>query len=161
MESLTNVGNFLPEFLIEIIAAILCGGLIGLNRSLHHKAAGIRDNILICLGAVLYMNISKIVAIGEPGGNSGDPARIAAQVVTGIGFIGAGVIIQGSDRVAGLTTAATIWVVGAVGLIIGANQVLIGMIATGFILLILVSLHKIEDHLFLKYDDQKKKESEH
>jgi putative Mg2+ transporter-C (MgtC) family protein len=159
MESLTSVGDFLPDFLIEIVTAILCGGLIGLNRSLHHKAAGIRDNILICLGAVLYMNISKIVSMGEPGGNPGDPARIAAQVVTGIGFIGAGVIIQGNDRVAGLTTAATIWVVGAVGLTIGANQALIGIIATGFILVILTSLQKIENYLFQKYANSEKKES--
>jgi putative Mg2+ transporter-C (MgtC) family protein len=86
---------------------VLLGGAIGMERELSGKAAGLRTNILICVGSALLMDLS----INLPGalGRNGDPARLAAQVVTGIGFLGAGTIMQARGTVIGLTTAATLW----------------------------------------------------
>jgi putative Mg2+ transporter-C (MgtC) family protein len=147
MEDITNLGELLPRFLIEIVVAIICGGLIGLERGLRHKAAGLRDYILICLGAVLFMKISELVALRIGLGQTGDPGRIAAQVVTGIGFIGAGAIIHRQNDVAGITTAASIWVVAAIGLTIGAGYPLLAMLVTGAVLLTLTLLSGVEKHL--------------
>lgn len=144
MDELTRIGGILPGFFLEVIFAIICGGLVGLERGLHHKAAGLRDNILICLGAALYMNLSEFIVILSDSGLNVDPTRIAGQVVTGIGFIGAGVIIQGKGGISGLTTAATIWVVAAIGLLIGADQALLGLMVTGVTLLVLTALHGLE-----------------
>ena len=102
MEDITKLSPMLPHFLVEILVAIVCGGLIGLERGLRRKAAGLRDNILICLGSVLFMKVSELVALNVGGAAAGDPGRIAAQVVTGIGFIGAGVIIQKRGDVTGI-----------------------------------------------------------
>ncbi|CUS88767.1 MgtC/SapB family protein, partial [Candidatus Kryptonium thompsonii] len=103
--------------LFKFFLAIVFGGLIGLERELKGKPAGFRTNILICLGSTLYMILSMKIA--------GDPGRIAAQVVTGIGFIGAGTIIQARGTITGLTTAATIFVVASIGLAIGSNQIIL------------------------------------
>ena len=150
MEDITKLGDLLPRFLVEIVVAIICGGLIGLERGLHHKSAGLRDNILICMGSVLYMIISEIVSLKAIPGAPSDPGRIAAQVVTGIGFIGAGVIIHRGRDISGLTTAATIWVVAAIGLTIGAGYPLLGMLVTAVVLLTLTSMHSLEKHLIKK-----------
>ncbi len=150
MEDITRLGELLPRFVIEILVAIICGGLIGLERGLHHKSTGLRDNILICLGAVLYMIIAEVIALRAPEGMVIDPSRIAAQVVTGIGFIGAGVIIHKGGDISGLTTAATIWVVAAIGLTIGSGYPLLGMLITGITLLTLTMLHEVDRHLTRK-----------
>jgi len=144
MEDITKLGSLLPRFLIEIISAIVCGGLIGIERELSHKSAGLRTNILICLGAVLYMKVSELVALRAGLTGPGDPGRIAAQVVTGIGFLGAGAIIQRHGDISGLTTAATIWVVAAIGLTIGAGYPLLAMLVTGVVLLTLTGLQSVE-----------------
>ncbi len=144
------LGDLLPRFITEILVAIICGGLIGLERSLHHKSTGLRDNILICLGAVIYMVISEIIILNAPEGMVSDPTRIAAHVVTGIGFIGAGVIIHKGGDITGLTTAATIWVVAAIGLTIGAGYPLLGMLITGVTLLTLTLLQGIDKYLVKK-----------
>ena len=93
--------------------------MIGLERELSGKAAGLRTNILICVGATVLADLS--VRMAARAGQIGDPARIAAQVVTGIGFLGAGTILHTRGVVKGLTTAATIWVIAAIGLVIGAG----------------------------------------
>lgn len=147
MDNLTLLGEILPELMLEVVAAIICGGLIGLERGLRHKSAGLRDNILICLGAVLFVNVSDLITLQSTGGMSLDPGRIAAQVVTGVGFIGAGVIFQSRGAVTGLTTAATIWVVAAIGLIIGVGQYLLGMLLTALTLLVLTVLNGLEKSL--------------
>lgn len=92
MATFTQFLTFFPDFLLKLLVAIVCGGLIGIERERKGKAAGLQTNILICLGAALYMVISEYIsrATGQPS----DPGRVAAQVVTGIGFIGAGTIIQ-------------------------------------------------------------------
>jgi putative Mg2+ transporter-C (MgtC) family protein len=134
----------LPAFLVRCGAAVLCGGLIGLERELKGKPAGFRTNILICLGASMYMAVGLLlVNAGGEGGS--DPARIAAQVVTGIGFLGAGCIIQQRGRIVGLTTAATIWVVAAIGIIAGAGFPVLAFISAAIVLVTLVVLGTIED----------------
>lgn len=103
---------------IQILSAIVFGGMVGYDREKKMKAAGLKTNILICLGATLYTVISVLHLKGYAGGPV-DPNRVGAQIVSGIGFLGAGAIIQGRGAVVGMTTAATIWVVAAIGYTIG------------------------------------------
>ena len=108
----------------KLLLATLLGGAIGLERELAGKPAGLRTNILICVGAALFTQLSVDIArIGfTPDGRPyGDTTRIAAQIVSGIGFLGAGAILHGQGAVVGLTTAATIWVVAAIGAAVGAG----------------------------------------
>ncbi|HEY6804638.1 MAG TPA: MgtC/SapB family protein [Pyrinomonadaceae bacterium] len=132
-----------PMLLIsaKLALATICGGTIGLERELNRKPAGLRTNVLICFGAALYMIVSRHIGGGAP---YTDPARLAAQVVAGIGFLGAGVILQARGSVSGLTTAATIFVVGAVGICIGEGMFGLGVFATVSIILVLVVLRKAE-----------------
>jgi len=119
--------NFYLGMGIKIITALLLGGLIGWDREIKMKAAGLKTNILICIGSTLYTAIS-LVNLG-PGINA-DPNRMAAQIVSGIGFLGAGAIIHGKGSVTGLTTAATIWVVAAIGVTIGSGHPMTAIIFT-------------------------------
>ena len=108
--------------MLKLALAVLFGGGIGLERQISGKPAGLRTNILICLGSALLMDLSLQIGMIEGGVRVGDPARIAAQIVSGIGFIGAGTIMQARGAVIGLTTAATIWVVAAIGMTVGAGH---------------------------------------
>jgi putative Mg2+ transporter-C (MgtC) family protein len=109
------------EEILKLIAALLLGGTIGLERELHHKAAGFRTITLICMGATLFTILS--IRIPSAGG-------VASTIVTGIGFLGAGVILHETNRVTGLTTAATVWLSAAVGMGIGAGAYLLSLSAT-------------------------------
>lgn len=142
-ESWDRLAAILPAFLVRCGAAALCGGIIGLERELKKKPAGFRTNILICLGSAMYMT-AGLLLVNEGGQTFSDPARIAAQVVTGIGFLGAGCIIQQRGRIRGLTTAATIWVVAAIGIVAGAGFPVLAFIAASMVLLTLVVLGAIE-----------------
>jgi putative Mg2+ transporter-C (MgtC) family protein len=142
-ESWERLASVVPPFLVRCGAAALCGAMIGLERELKNKPAGFRTNILICLGSAMYMAIGLLL-VNEAGESMADPARIAAQVVTGIGFLGAGCIIQQRERVTGLTTAATIWVVAAIGIVAGAGFPVLAFIAATIVLLTLVVLGEIE-----------------
>lgn len=122
---------FATEDLLKILLAILVGGVIGIEREFRDKAAGFRTLIFICLGATLFTMFSLNLA-GDK-----DPTRIAAGVVSGVGFLGAGVILRDSGRVIGLTTASTIWLTAALGMGIGGGQYLIITVAILMILLIL------------------------
>lgn len=126
---------------IEIVTAFILGGAIGIDRQKKLKPAGIKTNMLICLGATLYTAISLILQ-KEVGGVA-DPNRVAAQVVSGIGFLGAGAIMKGGLGIIGLTTAATIWVVAAVGVTIGCGFPIIAAMFTFTILIILKLLTPI------------------
>ena len=131
----------------QMFYAVLCGGLIGLERELKHKAAGIKTNMLICLGAALYTSAS-IMITSEAGGNAeADPSRIAAQIVSGIGFLGGGTIIQSRGAITGLTTAATIWVVAAIGVCIGIGHAELAVAWTFGVLLVLVLTSIFEDRI--------------
>jgi putative Mg2+ transporter-C (MgtC) family protein len=137
----------------KLLLATLLGGAIGLERELAGKPAGLRTNILICVGAALFMQLSIDVAeIGfSPDGHPyGDTTRIAAQIVTGIGFLGAGAIIHGQGAVVGLTTAATVWVVAAIGAAIGAGAYVDALGSTVLIMLVLIGLRPVERKLSVK-----------
>ena len=142
LERWDSLRGILLPFLVRCGAAAACGALIGIERELKGKPAGFRTNILICLGAAMYMTVG-ILLVNE-GGQASDPARIAAQVVTGIGFLGAGCIIQDRGRITGLTTAATIWVVAAIGIVSGAGFPILAFISTVLVLLTLVVLGEVE-----------------
>jgi putative Mg2+ transporter-C (MgtC) family protein len=114
---------------------VVCGGAVGLERELRGKAAGLRTNILICVGSTLFTQLS--VGLGAAGG---DPGRIAAQIVTGVGFIGAGTILHSRGAVTGLTSAATIWVVAAIGVALGGGAVFEGVGVTLLLLFVLRGL---------------------
>lgn len=126
---------------VKLILAMICGGAIGFERELNRKPAGLRTNLLICFGAALYMIVSRHISGGAA---FTDPARLAAQVVAGIGFLGAGVILQSRGSISGLTTAATIFVVGAVGIAIGEGQFSLAIFSTILIILVLVVLRRVE-----------------
>lgn len=100
-----------------ILAAVICGSIVGIERKARRKPVGMRTITLICMGSAIFTIVSIFISRGE----NADPGRIAAQVVTGIGFLGAGTILRSHERVRGLTTAATIWVVAAIGVLIGAG----------------------------------------
>jgi putative Mg2+ transporter-C (MgtC) family protein len=120
------------------------GGVIGLEREISGKQAGLRTNILICVGAALLSDISVKIGRLDNGTVIGDPARIAAQIVTGVGFLGAGTILQSRGTVVGLTTAATLWVVAAIGIAIGAGY-FVEAIGTGIMVtFVLAGLGKLE-----------------
>ncbi len=141
--------SILPTFLIRSGFAIFCGALIGIERERRGKPAGFRTNTLICLGSCLYMLVSEFLFLRGGMGN-GDLTRIASQVVTGIGFLGAGTIIQSRGTITGLTSAATIWVVAAIGLFIGAGFPWLGLLCTILVFFSLVFLAKIEPKLLGK-----------
>ena len=132
-----------PTILItlKLLLAMVCGGAIGVERELSRKAAGLRTNVLICMGAALFMIVSRHISGGAP---YTDPARLVAQVVAGIGFLGAGVILQSRGSITGLTTAATIFVVGAVGITIGEGMFTVACLSTILIIIVLVLLRRVE-----------------
>ena len=122
---------------VRLFVALALGGIIGLEREISDKAAGLRTNVLICVGACLYMIISRGVF-------GGDPSRIAAQIVSGIGFLGAGAIMHDGDRVVGLTTAATIWVVAAIGMSAGAGHFQTAAIVTLIVLFVQLAFTQLD-----------------
>jgi putative Mg2+ transporter-C (MgtC) family protein len=129
----------------RLLLATLLGGLIGLERELSHKPAGLRTNMVICLGAALFSVISYQMA-GEYGG---DHTRIAAQIIPGIGFIGAGVVIRERGAIIGITSAATIFVVASIGMSVGSGMTVTAIFTTLLLLASLVILGKIEERLGL------------
>ena len=130
---------FQLELLLALGLAVLLGGAIGLERELGGKPAGLRTNILICIGSVLYTKLSMTM-----GGPTSDPTRVAAQIVTGVGFIGAGTILHARGAVVGLTSAATIWVVAAIGVALGAGHYYEALGTTLLVILVLRGLGRVE-----------------
>jgi putative Mg2+ transporter-C (MgtC) family protein len=128
------------ELIQRLLLAAALGGALGFERELRQKSAGLRTNILIAIGSALFTLMSYELA--DPAG--ADPGRVAAQIVTGIGFLGAGAIIRRDGDVHGLTTAATIWVNAAVGVAAGGGEFHLAFIATGVTLVALLLLHPIE-----------------
>lgn len=152
-EEWRRLHEVLLPFLVRTGAATLCGAMIGIERELRDKPAGFRTNILICMGASMYMAVGHLLAVET--GYMTDPARIAAQVVTGIGFLGAGCIIQSAGKVRGLTTAATIWVVAAIGIIAGAGFPILAFIASSMVVMTLAVLGRFENrYLETNTDDE-------
>lgn len=127
-----------PDDLVKIALSIFAGGLIGLEREYRDKAAGFRTLIFICMGSAIFTILSSRLA------NGNDPTRIAASLVAGLGFLGAGAILRENGRVTGLTTAATIWLVAALGMAFGGGEYLLGISATLITLVVLWLFPHIE-----------------
>lgn len=134
------------NWIIRIIVAAACGFVIGMERKSRSKEAGIRTHTIVCMAAAIMMIVSKYgfsdQVAGENGVRGGDSARIAAQVVSGIGFLGAGIIFYKRDFLHGLTTAAGIWATSGIGLAIGAGMILVGVFSTLVLVLLQIVLHR-------------------
>ncbi len=146
MSFIQNFGA-LDVFVRLLIAGVL-GGLIGLEREAVRKSAGFRTHVLVCIGSALIMIVSVEMFLEYHQLVNADPTRIAAQVVSGIGFLGAGTIMREGANVRGLTTAASLWVVSGIGLAVGAGLYFAAAVATALVFLSLVYLTRLE-RLFL------------
>lgn len=138
------------EISVRLFTSLILGGIIGYEREINRHAAGLRTNILVCVGSTLIMLLSIYgfnQFLDEPSVRS-DPARLAAQVISGIGFLGAGTIMQRGASIKGLTTAATLWVMAAIGLAVGAGFYYPAVITCVIVFLSLRILNKVE-HRFL------------
>ena len=135
------------ELLLRLTLACIFGGLIGYEREARHKSAGLRTNMLVCLGACLIMILSQMIYKGVEGYTNADPARLAAQVVSGIGFLGAGAIMKEGLTVTGLTTAACLWVVAGVGLAVGAGYYSGAVFTTVLLAVVLGTMSRIDSWL--------------
>jgi putative Mg2+ transporter-C (MgtC) family protein len=140
-----ELGVVLSSTLARLLLAAVLGGIVGLERQLRHKPAGLRTNMFICFGAAMFTVLSKQLA-----GVESDSARIAAQIIPGIGFIGAGSILHAKASVTGLTTAATLFVVASIGMAAGGGLYLTACFATLMILFALVLLGRMESMFSLK-----------
>ena len=140
--------------IVPVLLAVGCGTVIGLERQLKHKAAGLRTNILICLGAAVFTIISREMASGS----QDSITRIAAQIVTGVGFLGAGAVIQDRGGVHGLTTAATIWLMASIGMACGARFYGLAIFSTILALVVLVGLWQVDKYIGVGRDNGRKKE---
>lgn len=129
------------EILFQFLLAALWGGLVGAEREYRSKSAGFRTMIMISMGSCLFTILSQSI------GGGSNPDRIASNIVTGIGFLGAGVIFRGENRVNGITTAATIWAVAAVGMAIGGGYYLAAACVSVLILIVLAALPYLEDFI--------------
>ncbi|MDR2480318.1 MAG: MgtC/SapB family protein, partial [Treponema sp.] len=136
------------DIVIRLCLGFAAGGIIGFERSSRHQIAGLRTHILICLGATLLMLISTGLPRQFSFMKNGDPGRIAAQVVSGIGFLGAGAIIRLGNNIKGLTTAASLWLVAAVGMAIGAGMYIAAAAAETLALVTLILLDRLERKIF-------------
>ena len=139
------------EFFLRMVVASVCGAVIGFERSKRFKEAGIRTHVIVCMASALFMIVSKhgfadfwASEVPATAARAADPARVAAQVVTGISFLGAGVIFKNGNTVKGLTTAAGIWATSAIGLAIGGGMYYIGLFGTVLIAVLQVIMHKFK-----------------
>ena len=135
------------EFLIRLLLSAALGALVGLERSKRQKEAGVRTHCIIACTSALFMILSKYAfvdtAIGADGLRGADPARIAAQVVSGISFLGAGVIFKNGNSIRGLTTAAGMWGTAAIGMAVGAGMYWLGLIEAAILVAIQIILHRV------------------
>jgi putative Mg2+ transporter-C (MgtC) family protein len=135
---------------MRLLLSVVFSGLIGIERQIHRRTAGLRTHILVCLGSCLIMLTSLYLFDIYKDEVPLDPGRIAAGVITGIGFLGAGAIIRERERVSGLTTAASLWVVAGVGLAVGCGFYIAGIFTTILALTALLFLRYLEAKVFGK-----------
>ncbi len=135
------------EIVFRLAVAIGLGMLIGLERILVHKEAGMKTHALVSLGSAIFIVISEMISLKYPGVAGFDPTRIASQIIVGIGFLGAGSIILQGNKLFGLTTASGLWVTAGVGMAAGFGFITLATIATGFVLFILVVVYFLEKPL--------------
>lgn len=133
------------ELFFRLVLSCVLGGVIGYERQSRRKSAGLRTNILVCLGSCLVMLLSQAIYQEVEGLTNADPARLAAQVVSGIGFLGAGAIMKEGLTVTGLTTAACLWVVAGVGLAVGSGFYSGALLSTALVFVTLGSLSRLDE----------------
>jgi putative Mg2+ transporter-C (MgtC) family protein len=143
------------QIIWRLTLSVLLSGLIGLERQMHRRTAGLRTHILVALGSCLIMLTSMYVFDIYRDVVALDPARIAAGVITGIGFLGAGAIIHEQESVRGLTTAASLWVAAAIGLAAGIGFQRAAIFTTALTLVVLFFLRQLEDRLFVEEEDER------
>ena len=139
----------MDDVFLQLTLAVILGGVLGIERRLAGKVAGVRTYALVSLGACLFSLMSKLAFPGFVGTSSFDPSRIASQVVVGIGFLGAGLIVFQKNRVQGLTTAAGLWVTAAIGMSVAYQLYDVAIFATFLTLVVFVVLWHLE-RVFLK-----------
>lgn len=144
MSEFSEFHLFAHEFWREMAMALLCGVILGIEREMRGKPAGLRTSMLIVLGTAVFVRAGMLIAAGS---NTGDPTRVVGQVATGIGFIGAGVMFNRGHTVKGVTTAATVWVLAAIGATIGAGYFSAAFAVTMTAFFILVGLDFVENWL--------------
>ena len=161
LDWLTSLPQAYPDLRLDLLAGLLLstvlGGAIGWEREHAGKPAGLRTNILICIAATLLTDLS--VSAAASASAVADPGRIAAQIVTGMGFLGAGTIIQSRGHVTGLTTAATLWVVAAIGMAVGFGAWVEAVGTTLLVLVTLIPLRKVEEAADRRRDAEDKTDS--
>lgn len=142
LSSLTPVQVQL-DWLLRIIVAAFCGAVIGYERAIQRKSAGVRTHIVVAIASALFMIVSKygFADLLNMHDIALDPSRIAAQIVTGISFIGAGTILVRREQVSGLTTAAGVWATSAIGMAVGAGMYFIGILSTAFLFIVQMLFH--------------------
>jgi len=135
---------------IKILIATICGSLVGWEREVKNKFAGLRTNLLICVGSCIF-TICSFYA-----GNvySSDPTRVLSTIVTGVGFLGGGVIMKDHDKIIGITTAAFIWVISGIGILCGMGLIIIPIILTIGLLLVSRFFEKVERYIRKDFDDR-------
>ncbi len=142
------------EFIVRILLAAVLGGIVGFERERQHQPTGLRTLMILTIGAAMAMMLSSSVAIQfKAFGASGDPGHIAAQVVSGVGFLGAGAILHYGVNVKGLTTATSLWTMAIIGLTVGAGLYLFSIVTTLLVLVILVILNIVEKRYIRVYSD--------
>ena len=138
-------------FAPKVFVATICGFIIGLEREINNKPAGLRTNIMVCAGSCILTTLSFYIAQSM---NTPDPTRIIGQIVTGIGFIGGGVIFKSDNKVNGITSASLIFVVCGIGILCGSDLLMIGFLLTIGLLLVSVILQQFEKHFHNKNSDK-------
>jgi putative Mg2+ transporter-C (MgtC) family protein len=136
--------TILPFLLPKLLVATICGGIVGYDREIKQKTAGIRTNILICVGCALFTAFSFYIFNTN---NHIDPTRIIGQIITGIGFLGAGVIMKHDDKIVGVTTAAFIWVVSAIGVLVGIGSYITPVLLTIGLIIISRIFERVEKYI--------------
>jgi putative Mg2+ transporter-C (MgtC) family protein len=138
------------QMIIRLLYAGFLGSIVGIEREMHEKSAGFRTHMLVCIGSCIIMLTSMHMTDIYKGIANADPGRIAAQVVSGIGFLGAGTIIRSSMSVKGLTTAASLWAIAGIGLAVGSGLFVVSGFTTVLILSSLLILNKLQAKIGIK-----------
>jgi len=162
-----NEYEILQDLGSKVLIATLCGLIIGWERELKSKVAGIRTNVLVCAGSAIFTAISiyiydsNVQIANEISANpNSDPSRIIGQIVTGIGFLGAGVIYKNGNKVVGITTASFIWMMAAIGVLVGIGLILTPIILTIGLLFITLSFHVLEKKIKPEKNGRNKNDDE-
>ena len=139
MNTFSDMINSTIPFVPKVLASTLCGSIVGIEREYKGKAAGLRTMILICVGCTLFTIIAYHISPAS------DPGRVISTILTGVGFLGAGAIFKNEDKVVGVTTAAFIWVIAALGVLIGIGEMFVSIILTMGLLSLSLLLTKVEN----------------